>query len=299
MATDSSWTEPIVVDPNNPPKYPYNKIQQSESGHSVEMDDTPGKERLRLQHRSGSFMEMQPNGTEVHKIYGDGYEIIIGGKNVSIKGQCNITVGGACVVNIKGDSIMNVEGNATQLIKGDLVQTVNGTAKVTSTGDMDLTSKEDITMSAQNVYVNGDLAVRGGISSTLSISAVNNVTAGMQGYAKLGFVTPGYISAGSPLPWSVLPGAIVTSGGISAGFPVPLTAGIPGTIISTVYMQSKLGNFGAMNALPAYGGTGIAKAITVSDAVRSMAADRAIYNSHAHPGVKSGGDTSGTTTAPE
>lgn len=277
MATDSSWTEPIVVDPNNPPQYPYNKIQQSESGHSIEMDDTVGKERLRLQHRSGSFIEMQPDGTEVHKIYGDGYEIILGGKNVSIKGQCNLTVEGAMVVNIKGDSIMNVEGNSTQYIKGNLVQTVDGTSKVTSTGDMDLTTKEDITMSAQNVYVNGDLAVRGGISSTLSISAINNVTAGKQSYAKLGFVTPGYITAGSPIP-------LVT---------------VPGTIMSTVYIQSKLGQFGAATAAPAYGGTGYMKGVQVSDAVRSMAADRAIYNSHAHTGVRAGGDTSGTTTAPE
>lgn len=277
MATDSSWTEPIVVDPNNPPQYPYNKIQQSESGHSIEMDDTVGKERLRLQHRSGSFIEMQPDGTEVHKIYGDGYEIILGGKNVSIKGQCNLTVEGAMVVNIKGDSIMNVEGNSTQYIKGNLVQTVDGTSKVTSTGDMDLTTKEDITMSAQNVYVNGDLAVRGGISSTLSISAINNVTAGKQSYAKLGFVTPGYITAGSPIP-------LVT---------------VPGTIMSTVYIQSKLGQFGAATAAPVYGGTGYMKGVQVSDAVRSMAADRAIYNSHAHTGVRAGGDTSGTTTAPE
>lgn len=305
MANNSAWTEPVVVDEKNQPKYPYNNIQQTESGHSFEMDDTPSKERVRLQHRSGTFTEMHPNGDEVHKIYGDGYEIIIGGKNVSIKGQCNITIDGACVVNIKGDSVMNVEGNSTQFIKGNLVQTVKGTTKVTSSGDMDLTSKEDITMSAQNVYINADLAVRGAISSTLSISATNNITAGMQGYAKLGFVTPGYISAGSPIPWSVLPGAIVTSGGISAGVPVSLAAGIPGTIISTVYVQSKLANFGALNALPAFGGTGLAtatniKSLTnVTDAVRSMAGDRAIFNMHAHSAVRSGGDTSGPTTIPE
>ena len=278
MANNSSWTEPIVVDEKNPPKYPYNNIQQSESGHSFEMDDTPSKERVRLQHRSGTFMEMHPNGDEVHKIYGDGYEIIIGGKNISIKGQCNLTVGGACVVNIKGDSVINVEGNATQHIKGKLVQTVDGTAQITSKGDMDLTSKEDITMSAQNVYINGDLAVRGGITSTTSISAVANITAGMQSYAKLGFLTPGYITAGSPIPLSV----------------------IPGTITSTVYMQSKLANVGALNALPAFGGTGLATATNikalgnVTDAVRSMAADRAIFEAHRHYDSRGGLTTTPT-----
>jgi hypothetical protein len=105
MALDSSWTEPVIVDSKNPPAYPYNQVQQSESGHSIEMDDTPSRERLRLQHRSGTFTEMQPNGDEVHKIYGDGYEIIYGNKNVQINGQCNITIYGACVVHFSTDYV--------------------------------------------------------------------------------------------------------------------------------------------------------------------------------------------------
>jgi hypothetical protein len=277
-SVDSSWTEPVIVDPSNPPKYPYNKIQQSESGHSIEMDDTVGKERLRLQHRSGSFLEMQPDGTEVHKIYGDGYEIVMGAKNVSIKGQCNITIDGPCVVNIKGDSIMNIAGDSTQFISGDVVQQIQGSAKITSVDDMDLTSKGDINMSAQNVNINADVNVRGGVSSTASISATNNITAGMQVYAKIGIVTPGYITAGSPVPLSIVPGSIWTMG----------------------MVQGQLGQFGSMiGRAGLLGGTGLIRGVNVSDATRTMAADRAIYNSHAHTGVRSGGDTSGLTTAPE
>jgi hypothetical protein len=284
MAVNSAWTEPVIVDAKNPPKYPFNTVTQTKGGHSLEMDDTPSKERVRLQHRSGSFIEMQPNGDEVHKIYGDSYEIVAGSKNVKIKGQCNITIDGPCVVTINGDSIFNVNGDATQFVKGNLVQQVNGTAKITSKGDMDLTSKEDITMSAQNVYVNGDLAVRGAISSTLSISATNNVTAGMQSYAKLGFVTPGYITAGSPVPLNMAPGSIHTTG----------------------WVQGQLATFGTMYGLAGLlGGTGLIKGVNVTatatvfgaivkDPVFSMAQDRAIFQAHRHYDSRNGLTTTPT-----
>jgi hypothetical protein len=206
MTTNSSWTEPVIVDQNNPPKYPYNQIQQSESGHSIELDDSPSKERVRIQHRSGTFTEMQPNGDEVHKIYGDGYEIVLGGKNVQISGQCNITIDGACVVHIKGDSIMQVDGNVTQKVSGDVTQTVSGTTTIAGDGDIDIASSGDISLSAQSVNIDADLNVNGGITSTQSISAVGNVEAGLQCFATLGMVTPGYISAGSPVALNPIPG---------------------------------------------------------------------------------------------
>lgn len=274
---NSAWTEPVIVDLKNQPKYPFNTCTATKGGHSLEMDDTPSRERVRLQHRSGSFIEMQPKGDEVHKITGDSYEIIAGNKNVKIKGQCNITIDGPCVVTINGDSVFNVNGDATQFVRGNLVQQVNGTAKITSKGDMDLTSKEDITMSAQNVYVNADLSVRGAISSTLSISATNNITAGMQSYAKLGFVTPGYITAGSPVPLNMAPGSIHTTG----------------------WVQGQLATFGSMYGVAGLlGGTGLVKGLNVNatvlvsgatvygavvkDPVFSMAQDRAIFNAHKH-----------------
>jgi hypothetical protein len=61
--------------------YPYNDAKQTESGHLFEMDDTPTRERIRLQHgKSLTFIEMQPNGDQVHKVFGDDYEITIKNK---------------------------------------------------------------------------------------------------------------------------------------------------------------------------------------------------------------------------
>lgn len=53
--------------------YPYNHVHQSESGHIIEIDDTPRAERLHWFHRSGSFREMHPDGTIVDKCVLDLY----------------------------------------------------------------------------------------------------------------------------------------------------------------------------------------------------------------------------------
>ena len=112
-----TWTEPESAANTNigadgtayVPLYPYNHVTQTESGHSFEMDDTPTRERIRLQHRSGTFTEMHPNGSVVQKIYGNGYEIIANDKNVLVKGVCNITVEGDAHFHVKGDKIEKVE----------------------------------------------------------------------------------------------------------------------------------------------------------------------------------------------
>ena len=42
--------------------YPHNKIYQTEQGHFKEYDDTPENTRIREQHRSGTFTEMEHDG---------------------------------------------------------------------------------------------------------------------------------------------------------------------------------------------------------------------------------------------
>ena len=97
-------------------QYPYNHVHESESGHIHEIDDSPGGERLFIQHTSGTFEEIHPTGTKVVKIIGDNYEIVAGSSNVSITGDVNITVAGTVRELIKGDYHLEVEGNYTQKI---------------------------------------------------------------------------------------------------------------------------------------------------------------------------------------
>ena len=58
--------------PDNPynSEYPYNKVIQSESGHIVELDDTPGSERIHIFHKTGSFIEIDQTGSIVKRTKG-------------------------------------------------------------------------------------------------------------------------------------------------------------------------------------------------------------------------------------
>lgn len=242
---DSSWVEPKS---DYKAVYPYNNITQTNSGHFMEMDDSPGAERVRIQHRTGTFTEIQADGKRINKVVGDNYEIIMQNNNVLIKGQCNITVEGACVINVKGDAFTVVEGNMTSQVKGDSKQSVGGKAEVSVSGDLDVNSNGTITMQAKQVNVNGDLNVRGDINGTQNISATGNLTAQEgQVFGALGIWTPGYISGGFPGP-TVAPGV--------------------------------------------WG-------ILVGDAIRTIEADRLIFDSHIHGGVKGGGDLSSPPLTPE
>lgn len=194
---DSAWTEPeSAANTAYQPVYPYNHVTQTESGHTLEMDDTPTRERVRLQHRTGTFIEMHPNGDEVHKVYGDGYEITIKNKNVLIKGQCNITIEGDSVLHVKGDSYTQVDGNTFQTVKGNVNQLVNGNCEQTVEGDYDLNVSGDFNITADSVNIDSDLNVTGDVATNQSVAAVGNITAGMNLSAKLSVQTPGFMLAG-------------------------------------------------------------------------------------------------------
>lgn len=188
--SDNLWTEPeSAATVENPPIYPYNNIQQTESGHSFEMDDTPSRERVRLQHRSGTFLEMHPNGDEVHKIYGTGYEINLKGKNVLIKGTCNITIEGNANMEVKGDHNLKVSGDYNILVGGKMNTRVVGDISLSGDDDVSITANENfggaIRMAASDhVYMDSDLVVAGAAAADL-ITAETRINAGTGVYAGL------------------------------------------------------------------------------------------------------------------
>ena len=100
--------------------YPYNKVRQSESGHIIEIDDTEGSERIHIYHKSGTFIEVHPDGSMVRKVRGSNHEVFLADNNIHVKGTCNITVDGDSSILTKGESVIKSE--STQIIEGETVE---------------------------------------------------------------------------------------------------------------------------------------------------------------------------------
>lgn len=165
LADSPKWSEPNPryggeTAGTNPAEkistYPLNHVHVSESGHVFEVDDSPGAERIHQYHRTGTFVEIQPNGTRSTKVVGKDYEIVISDKKVFIQG--NMTV------SIDGDAKMLVKGNHYTEVGGDQYVTVYGD-RITKIQGSDI--KEVVT--DQNVNIQGVNSLRVGDNNTVLI----------------------------------------------------------------------------------------------------------------------------------
>jgi hypothetical protein len=77
-------------------QYPFNAVEESESGHVREVDDTPGAERIKESHRTGTFYEIHPDGGKVTKVVKDNFTAIMGDDSLQVVGDCKIMVMGSC-----------------------------------------------------------------------------------------------------------------------------------------------------------------------------------------------------------
>ena len=145
-------------------KYPLNHVNVSESGHVFEVDDSPKAGRIHQYHHSGTFTEIQPNGTRVTKVIGDDYEVVLCDKNMMVNGNVNITVNqsdlrlyvnkdkktqkggdvyfecdGDFNLNVKGDMMTKIQGSEHKEVITDSSTQINGKRNLTVSSDMNTT----------------------------------------------------------------------------------------------------------------------------------------------------------------
>jgi hypothetical protein len=135
---NTTWDEPLT---KYDTLYPYNNVNETESGHHFELDDTFGKERIHLAHRNGSFQEWYPNGDKVEKITRDNFQIVMKDDHIYIMGKCFITVQKDAEIHVQKDAYINVDGDVKVGVGGNYYEHVAGSYTVISDGDMKINGR--------------------------------------------------------------------------------------------------------------------------------------------------------------
>jgi hypothetical protein len=216
------------------------------------MDDTPTRERIRLQHgKSLTFVEMHPNGDQVHKVFGDDYEITIKDKLVRVKGKCTIEV--------LGDYNLKVNGDYNLQVNGDYNLQVAGKTNVRSADDINLSSDNDIQIAAsedelkfgairlsayREVFISSELNVSGSgwIGGALTVETRLDAKVGVSA-GHFGFVSvDGGLSLGVPV---AVPGTVIATKSGLFGFSV--TTPLLSSIVSTNILGTSVGFYDLLN----------------------------------------------------
>jgi hypothetical protein len=113
--------------------FPFNNANETPSGHSFEMDDTPGNERVLIKHHSGAGVELKQDGSVVVSSKSHRIEVVGSDHEVVVAGQGNITYDGDLNLTVNGDYNMTVNGNYNVKVGANENHSVNH-HMVTETG---------------------------------------------------------------------------------------------------------------------------------------------------------------------
>lgn len=150
-ALGGTFTEPSTA---YAPKYPFNHVKETESGHVEEWDDTEGAERYLRYHKAGSFHEIYPDGMSVEHTVGDMYNITDGNGYIHISGDANITVDGNLKFLVGGNYDVEVKGNKTELIHGNYNLMVGNKLKIVTGSTTTIESGGQCKITAPMIFLN-------------------------------------------------------------------------------------------------------------------------------------------------
>ena len=178
-------------------RYPYNHVTQSESGHLIEMDDTPGKERLHWYHRAGTFTEIGALGHRITKVVSEDFKInlmndyhrVVGSKYENIVGKLDVVSGkyfhkcksGVFKVEAQGDIIFdNPTADFTVKSKGIILDASGGAIVIKGRSisiEKSTGASTENTKGSETKKVGGKYSLRAG-SMAFSSRGTTGITSG-------------------------------------------------------------------------------------------------------------------------
>lgn len=121
-------------------EYPFNRVMETYS-HVLEMDDTPGSERIMIYHkRNGSYISIDSTGTSVQKSTNDKYEINDVHQHVYVGGKSHVTIVGDSRVYVKGNKVEEIQGNYTQIVHGNHLLSIGGQGNINASEEVQIRS---------------------------------------------------------------------------------------------------------------------------------------------------------------
>lgn len=131
-----------------------NNVNESECGHVIEINDTPGGERILIKHRTGAGVEIRADGTIVVATTGNRITVVQGDDNIQVEGNANVQYNGNLNVEVAGDYNLDIAGNYNVYVAGNLKQGIDGSHRSTvrgNRGDTVIGAKSETTKGPRTV----------------------------------------------------------------------------------------------------------------------------------------------------
>ena len=135
----------------SPSIFPFNQANETPSGHSLELDDTPGGERILIKHNTGAGVEMKADGSVVVVSKANRVEVVGADHSVIVQGRGDVVYDGDMNLTVNGNYNLRVNGNYNIDVGANCNNSVHGTY-ITETGDVHST----VVRGNKDVKVYGD-----------------------------------------------------------------------------------------------------------------------------------------------
>lgn len=181
---------------STPIEYPKSRTNVTPSGHVIQFNDTPAGERVLVKHRTGTAVDMLPDGTMAIssrgkmiftvrsdmsiEVHGDVSWSVDGNFNLDVKGNFNVkalnidtTAEGAINHTATSGSINITAGaNLREVVKGSKSTTALSSITTLALGDISTVSQ-----GGQKVVSQGAMQIAGGSSSKISTQGTMDISA--------------------------------------------------------------------------------------------------------------------------
>ena len=159
----------LDVEPASATQYGMADIRETASGHVIELNDTPGGERILFRHKTGAGIEVRPDGTVLVVSTKNKVEVCHGSNEVIVEGEANLTYKGNLTLDVTGDFNVNcrdynvhARGSKTEQIDNDASTNIFGNSGNSVSGNFIQSiagNTTNLTLGTQTLVTKGNLVV--------------------------------------------------------------------------------------------------------------------------------------------